>query len=82
MKSVLFAFFLSVALASCNNSPEQNSTVGNSEDSNTIKASAPAGDSSSKGTGVDNSGGTPGPLTDTAKVDTPDRAKKNRALKK
>lgn len=79
MKSILFALFLSIFFASCNNNPESS----NSEDSTTVKTTDTMSDtSSSKGAGVDNSGGTPGPLTDTAKVDTPAKAKKNRALKK
>lgn len=82
MKSILFALFLVVTVASCNNSPEQNSTVGNSEDSNSINKMH---DSSSTGAGVDNSGGTPAAvaLPDTAKkADSLSNVKKNRALKK
>lgn len=62
---------LSFFFLSCD-SPEQNSTTGNSADSIDV-----SGDTrGQKGTGVDNTGGTPGPgtLTDTSKgrIDTLD----------
>jgi hypothetical protein len=88
MKSILSALFFTCILLSCN-SPEQNSTVGNSQDSLTVKGQDTLSTSGgSTGAGVDNSGGAtagPGILTDTApgKLDSLDKtSKRNKALKK
>jgi hypothetical protein len=67
MKSILFAAFVVVSFVACNG-PEQNSTVGNSQDSTTMDRPAMSDSLTSSGPGPDNSGSHPGPgtLTDTA----------------
>jgi hypothetical protein len=67
MKSILFASFVVLSLAACD-SPGQNSTVGNSQDSTTLDRPAMSDSLTSSGPGPDNSGSHPGPgtLTDTA----------------
>ena len=83
MKCILFALFMFAGLISCNG-PEQNTAVGNSQDSVTLKTDT-VDTRGTKGTGVDNSGGTPGPgtITDTfkGKVDTPDNTSRKKGGK-
>ena len=68
----LFSFLLlSFFFLSCD-SPEQNSTTGNMADSVTVNGDTMGDTRGQKGTGIDNTGGTPGPgtLTDTSKGTT------------
>ncbi|MBE7172768.1 MAG: hypothetical protein INR73_19490 [Williamsia sp.] len=71
MRQLFSALLLGFFLLSCN-SPEQNSTTGNTADSTTVNADTAGDTRGEKGTGVDNTGGTPGPgtLTDTSKGKT------------
>ena len=69
MRSIIFTFFVVISFAACNG-PEQNSTVGNSEDSTTINN---ADTTSVQGNVTD---------TSTANTDSLDKARLNKALKK
>ena len=79
MRQLLFILVLGSFLASCT-SPEQHSTTGNTADSVTVNKDTIGDTQGEKGTGVDNTGGTPGPgtLTDTSKgkTDTLDHTSK------
>ena len=83
MKRISLVVLISLTMICCDG-PEQNTAVGNSVDSVVVD---PVGDTrGSKGTGVDNSGGTPGPgtITDTfqGKIDTADHTSKKNPIKK
>ncbi len=71
MKNKLYgAVFLIITFFSCN-SPEQNTAVGNTEDSVSINKSSPLVDTSrNEGPGTDNTGGTSGSgiVNDSVKV--------------
>lgn len=71
MRKLVFFFLFSFFFLSCSNS-EQNSTTGNPADSGTVSGDTMGDTRGQKGTGVDNTGGTPGPgtLTDTSKGTT------------
>ena len=80
MKRPLFAVLLLAGFVACNG-PEQNTAVGNSQDSVTVKTDT-LDTRGAKGAGVDNTGGTPGPgtITDTfkGKVDTADHTSRKK----
>jgi hypothetical protein len=75
MKNLLTAFILSMAFISCNDAG-QTSGTGTSEDTTTVPQDIPGDTRGERGTGSDNSGGTPGPstITDTfqGQTDTSD----------
>lgn len=79
MRQLLSLLLLGFLFASCN-SPEQNTATGNTADSVTVNQDTIGDTRGQKGTGIDNTGGTPGPgtLTDTAKgkTDTLDHTSK------
>ena len=79
MRNLLIIILLGFSFASCNSS-EQNSTTGNNANSVTGSSDTTGDTRGEKGTGVDNTGGTPGPgtLTDTSKgkIDTLDHTSK------
>jgi hypothetical protein len=75
MKNLLTAFILAMAFISCNDAG-QSSDADHREDSVTVPQDMPGDTRGEKGTGTDNTGGTPGPntITDTfrGKTDTSD----------
>ena len=75
MRTLFFAAILTLTFVSCNES-EQSSTTDNAQDSVSVPQDMPGDTRGQKGTGTDNTGGTPGPgtITDTfkGKTDTSD----------
>jgi len=84
MKSTLFAFFV-IGCLSCNNS-ENGSGKANNQDAVTDGNDTVGDTRGMRGTGTDNSGGTPGPgtITDTfkGKTDTADHTSRKDSINK